>query len=199
MHMSSSSRTAAAAVALAVPVALELAWPPFGDHAWGLEIFAVSQVAGWSLLLSVCRRSTAPLTRAARVGRRCVLVGCGLQLAFAAVFAVTATDGEPLEAAFGLFLLGFLALFLGGATWGIHHARAGARLAGVGLVSTGVLGLLAVLVGLDPWHDAFLLSSYAAWVLVGRGLDELTPFEVARSDRAARAGQSRQGARVDLR
>ena len=181
--MSSSSRTAAAAVTLVVPVAVELAWPPFGDHAWGLEIFALSQVVGWSLLLSVCRRSTAPLTRSARVGRRCVLVGCGLQLTFAVVFALTATDREPLEAAFGLFLLGFLALFLGGLTWGIHHARAGARLAGVGLVSTGVLGLLAVLVGLDPWHDVFLLSSYAAWVLVGRGVDGIPPRGGALSDR----------------
>ena len=58
--MSSSTRAAAAAVVLIVPVVLELAWPAFGDHVAGQEIFAVSQLAGWLLLLSVCRRGMVP-------------------------------------------------------------------------------------------------------------------------------------------
>ena len=54
--------------------------------------------------------------------------------------------------------------------WGISLARTAAgRTAGWGLVATAVLGLLAMLFGVDPWHDVFLLSSYAAWTVVGLG------------------------------
>ena len=181
--MSSSTRAAAAAVVLIVPVVLELAWPAFGDHVPGHEIFAVSQLAGWLLLLSVCRRGMVPAKRSARIGRRSVLVGCVLQMLFAGVYAVTALGGEPLEASFVFFLLGFLALFAGGLAWGTSLLRSGAPMAGGGLLATAVAGLLAMLVGMDPWHDVFLLSSYAAWVLVGRGFDGIRPREGARSDR----------------
>ena len=33
----------------------------------------------------------------------------------------------------------------------------------VGMLATAVLGFLAMAVGSDPFHDIFLLSSYAAW------------------------------------
>jgi hypothetical protein len=33
------------------------------------------------------------------------------------------------------------------------------------------LGFLAMAVGVDPFHDIFLLSSYVAWVAVGLGVD----------------------------
>jgi len=173
--MSTSLRTAVAAVILIVPVALELAWHPFGDHAFGMEVFAVSQIVGWLLIGSVCRQAAAPTTRLGRFGRAAVLVGCGLQVAFGAVYGATAFDGEPWEAAFLPFLLGFLALFVGGVTWGISLLRSGAApWAGRGLLAVGVLGLMAMLFGMDPWHDIFLLSAYAAWVIVGRGLDTST-------------------------
>ena len=172
--MSKSQRTAFAAVILIVPVALELAWHPVGDQAWGQVTFGMSQAAGWLLILSACRETTAPIGRAARFGRTSVLTGCWLQVTFGALYAGTALDGEPLEAAFIAFLLGFLALFVGGLTWGIHLVRTGSgRLAGAGLLATAVLGLMAIVFGGDPWHDIFLLSSYAAWVAVGRGLDAL--------------------------
>ena len=37
-----------------------------------------------------------------------------------------------------------------------------------------LLGALAMMVGSDPFHDVFLLSSYAGWVLVGRGFAALS-------------------------
>ena len=112
-------------------------------------------------------------TRAGRIGRRLLLSGCALQVLFALVYGGSAVvDGEPVEASFLLFLLGFLATFVGGFIWGPALLRAGlAHLAGVGVLATAVLGLLAIAVGVDPFHDMFLLTSYAAWVLVGRGLE----------------------------
>ena len=186
--MSSSTRAAAAAVVLIVPVVLELAWPAFGDQVAGQEIFAVSQLAGWLLLLSVCRRGMVPAKRSAWIGRRSVLVGCVLQILFAGVYAITALDSEPLEATFVFFLLGFLALCVGGLAWGTSLLRSGASMAGGGLVATAVAGLLAMLLGMDPWHDVFLLSSYAAWTLVGRGFDAIPARQVPRTDRVVSAG-----------
>jgi hypothetical protein len=170
--MSKSLRTAMAAVVLIVPVVLELAWNAFGDHALGLEIFAVAQLAGWVLILSVCRQTAVPSRRTARLGRNCVLVGCSLHVLFAIGYAVTAVDTEPAAAVWAPFLLGFLTLFLGGVTWGLHLVRtAGAPLAGWGLVAAGTTGLVAMVFGGDPWHDVFLLASYAAWGFVGLGFD----------------------------
>jgi hypothetical protein len=37
----------------------------------------------------------------------------------------------------------------------------------VGVLATAILGFLAMAVGGDPFHDVFLLSSYAAWAVVG--------------------------------
>ena len=187
--MSTSIRAAAAATILVVPVALELVWSPFGDHTLGLEIFALSQIVGWLLVLSVCRDVAVPPRRSARAGRLSVRIGCALQMTFGLVYALTSFDGEPLEAAFAAFLLGFLALFVGGLMWGISLARTAAgRTAVWGLLATSVLGLLAMLFGMDPWHDVFLLSSYAAWTLVGRGFDAIPARQVPRTDRVVSAG-----------
>ena len=178
--MSLTSRSAVAATVLIVPVAIELAWPPFGDNAAGLVVFAVSQLAGWLLLFSVCRAVGAPGTRVAGFGRRSVLVGCVSQMLFAASFGLTALDGEPWERSFAFFLLGFLALFVGGLSWGVSELRtATGKIAGTGLTGTALLGLLAMAAGMDPWHDIFLLSSYAAWMLVGRGFDRVSGRDVA--------------------
>ena len=57
-------------------------------------------------------------------------------------------------------------------------ARAGwapPRSAGLGLLAVAIMGLLAMAVGTDPFHDVFLLSSYAAWVAVGVGADQAAP------------------------
>ena len=164
-------RTIAAATLLIVPVTAELAFPTWFDAAPGLLVFAVSQLVGWLLVWSVVRPAEPGHPRRARFGRRAVLTGIGCEVAFAAVYGVTALDAEPLEASFVLFSLGFLALAIGGTIWGSVLLRSpDRRAAGFGLVATGVLGLLAILVGIDPWHDVFLLTSYAAWPVVGRGL-----------------------------
>ena len=126
---------------------------------------------GWLLIGSVVRPAEPGRARRARFGRRAVLVGIGCQVAFATVYGATAFDGEPLDASFALFSLGFLSLLVGGLCWGSALVRSvDRRTAGWGLVATAVLGLLAVMVGVDPFHDIFLLSSYAAWPVVGRGL-----------------------------
>lgn len=175
--MSLVVRSALAALVLIVPVAAQLVWPSFDDS--GHLVFAASQILGWLLVTTVVRdgagrHPSLGHTRGSRVGMRLLLAGCALQVTFGLVYGGTALlDGEPLEASFVLFLVGFLALFVGGVTWGPGLLRSGlSRTAGLGALATAVLGLLAMLVGTDPWHDVFLLSSYAAWVLVGIGLEQ---------------------------
>ena len=172
--MTSTVRAAVGAALLAVPVAVEAFWLHAGDRLSGHLFFAASQLVGWALLLTVALE----LKRRQRDGRallpRLVVAGAAVQMGFAAAYGVTAVvAGEPADATFGLFALGFLLLVVGGIGWGLRLRRSGSRLAGGGLVATGALGLLAIVVGTDPWHDIFLLSSYVAWVVVGASSDVL--------------------------
>lgn len=175
--MSLIARSALAALVLVVPVSVQLVWPAFENS--GHLVFAASQVLGWLLVASVVRdgagrHPAVHSTRAGRLGRRLTLTGCALQVLFGLVYGGTALiAGDPLEGSFVLFLLGFLALFSGGVTWARALLRADvSRFAGLGVLATAVLGLLAMMVGTDPFHDVFLLSSYAAWTLVGLGLEQ---------------------------
>lgn len=170
--MNAFARSALAAVLLIVPVAIEIF---VGAEALGLAghvVFVVTQLAGWGLLVSTVRLL---FERAAgsRWGFRLVLAGCVLQLVFAAGYGITAVVlGEPAEGTFVVFLLAFLTLTSGGLVWGSRLLRARqAAPAGAGLVAVAVLGFLAMAVAVDPFHDVFLLSSYAAWVAVGSGTD----------------------------
>ncbi len=163
-------RATVAAVLLIVPVSVQALAPDVADRVAGHLAFAFSQLVGWLLLVAVARAVKAP-RRATRIGRGVVLAGIGCQVGFAAVYGITALDGEPLEASFVLFLLGFLAFAVGGITAGSSLVRrTDHRLAGGGLLGIGIAGLLAMLVGVDPFHDLFLLSSYAAWPVLGRAL-----------------------------
>ena len=172
--MSSTVRSGVAALALTVPVLAEVTQPELFDATWAHLLFAASQLLGWALLASVVLACPAPARAASPRGRRLILAACALQMGFAAVYAATALDGEPLEASFVLFLLGFLAQLAGGLLWASRLRRApGAGLAAAGLLGVAVLGALAILIGTDPFHDIFLVSSYAAWFAVGHGLDRI--------------------------
>jgi hypothetical protein len=168
--MTSTTRATLAALALAVPVAVEAFWLHSDDGLAGHLTFAASQVAGWLLVLVVVGT-----LRRVEDGRRwggVVQGGVLLQVAFGATYGIgAAVTGEPWERVFVLFLLGFLLLTVGGVAWGRRLLRSGAREAGFGLVLVGVLGFLAMAVGATWWHDVLLLGSYAAWVLVGAGTD----------------------------
>ncbi len=172
--MSATTRSALAATVLAVPVLAEIAWPARLGAAGGLLLFAASQLVGWALLASLVLGAPPAARTASPRGRRVVLAGCALQVSFATVYGATAFDGDPLEASFVLFMLGFITLLVGGLLWASRLRRkTGGRLASAGLLAVAVLGALAMIVGSDPFHDVFLVSSYAAWVVVGRGFDTL--------------------------
>lgn len=192
--MSRTARCTAAALVLAVPVVAETARPELFDTAAGHLLFAGSQGVGWALLASVVADAPQAARAASPRGRRTVLGACALQLLFALAYAATAVDGEPFEGVFLLFLLGFLALLVGGPLWAARLLRQPAgRFSAAGLLAVAVLGAVAVLVEVDPVHDIALVGGYAAWVLVGRGLSVLdravpedaaakTPSAAARAD-----------------
>ena len=165
-------RAIAAAGALIIPVVAELIWPSFGDR--GHLVFAICQLIGWvlvaSIILDVDRLfPSLRTTRGGRAGRRVLLIGCTLQVLFALTYGVTAAViGEPNEAAFVLFLAGFLAQLVGGIVWWrAMRSEPRLRVTRIGALATATLGFLAMAVGTDPFHDIFLLSSYAAWAAVG--------------------------------
>jgi len=165
------ARTTVAAALLIVPVVTEIAVPAWFDVAPGLLVFAASQLIGWALIWFVVRAAPPGHQRWARLGRRAVLTGIACEIAFATVYGLTAFDAEPLEWSFVLFSLGFLAMAVGAMSWGSALLRLeDRRTAGGGFFAAGVLGLLSIVVAGDPWHDIFLLSSYAAWPVVGLGL-----------------------------
>ena len=197
--MSPTTRSALAATTLAAPVIAQIAWPSPLDSAGGHVFFAASQLIGWALLTSVVLAAPAVACTASPRGRRVVLVGCVLQILFATLYGATALDGEPLEASFVVFLLGFIALLVGGLLWASRLRRTtGGGLAAVGLLSVAALGILAMLVGSDPFHDVFLVSSYAAWVVVGRGFDSLQNAVTSRDGRGTTSPLSRaEGGRTD--
>jgi uncharacterized membrane protein len=181
--MSATTRSALAATVLAVPVLAEIAWPARLDAAGGLLLFAASQLVGWALLAWLVVGAPPAARTASPRGQRVVIAGCALQVSFATVYGATAFDGEPLEASFVLFMLGFITLFVGGLLWAARLRRkTGGQVATAGLLTVAILGALAMLVGSDPFHDLFLVSSYAAWTVVGRGFDTLrsalTPRDV---------------------
>jgi hypothetical protein len=168
--MTTTIRAAVAAAVLIVPVAVESLLSADDDPTWAHLVFAASQALGWLLLLTVAG-GLGDRVGGSRWGQRLVVAGCVLQLAFAVGYgALTAVRGEPGDGVFVLFLAGFLALTAGGLTWGLRIRRQ-APAAGWGLVAVAGLGFLAMAVGVDPFHDLLLLSSYAAWVLVARGSD----------------------------
>ena len=172
--MTSTTRAALAALVLAVPVAVEAFWLHSDDGKVGHLVFAASQLVGWTLVLLVVRALARD--ESGRRWPRVVQAGVVLQVAFATAYGVgTAVTGEPWERVFVFFLLGFLLLTVGGIGWGRRLLREGTREAGVGLGLVGVLGFLAVAVGVSPFHDLLLLGSYLAWVPVGVGTDRYQP------------------------
>ncbi len=182
-------RAIAAAGALIIPVVAELIWPSFGDS--GHLVFAMCQLIGWvlvaSIVIDVARLfPSLSTTRGGRIGGRALLIGCSLQVLFALAYGVTTlVSGEPNEASFVLFLAGFLAQLVGGIVWWRSmRSEPRLRVTRIGVLATAVLGFLAMAVGSDPFHDIFLLSSYAAWAVVGVSTAQATAAKTISSPQA---------------
>ncbi len=189
--MTITARSAIAAVVLIVPVALETLFSSDGDATWSHVAFAASQLVGWVLLLTVTL-ALRDRVGGSRWGARLVATGCALQIAFAVAYgALSAARGEPDESVFVLFLAAFLSLTVGGLVWGLRIVRR-ESLAGRGLIAVATLGFLAIAAGVDPFHDLLLLSSYAAWIVVGRASDAaIVPATVGGESRSVDGRLSR--------
>ena len=121
-------------------------------------------------------------------GRRVVLVGCALQISFATLYGATALRRRAPRGVVRGVHARLHRSPRGRAPVGLTAAADDRwRLAAVGLLAVAALGALAMLVGSDPFHDIFLVSSYAAWVVVGPWL-RLAP---GRPHPPGRAGHGR--------
>ena len=166
--MTVPTRALLAALLLAIPVLAEAVGLIPGSSGGAYLLFALSQLAGWGLVLSVCR-ALARVPGSGRWGPRLTTAGVAAQALFAATYLGTfLATGEPAESAFWLFLLGFLLLTVGGVLWALRLRGTAHRPAAAGLAAVSALGLTAVAVGVDPFHDVALVGSYLAWALVGR-------------------------------
>ncbi len=161
-------RSVVAALLLAVPVVAETTGLIEGEG-WQHLPFALTQLAGWLLLATVCWTLNTT-SRAGRWGPRLVLAGVGLLALFAVLYLATyLATGEPAEAIFLTYLLGFPAMTVGGLLWARALRRTPWRVSAVGLALVGVLGFGAIALSADPFHDIALVGSYLAWIVVGLG------------------------------
>ena len=170
--MTLSARAVAGSLLLAVPVAAEAVLrEPFHGTA-GEALFIASQLLGWALLLTVARA-----VRSLSIwGSRLLTAGCAFQVVFALAYGASQlATGTGADWAFLPFLLGFVCLAVGSViTVRTSRRVPGAQRATLGAGLVGGLGLVAMLVGGDPWHDLALVGSYLAWSVLGAGLTSVT-------------------------
>lgn len=166
----------AAGVLMFVSVTTELIWNvqrPDGS-VFNMPVFLVFIVgfalgtAALVLALSGLGRGSVVLSRAGRIGRAISLVGAALLTAFALLFLATGlVTGTPLEAAFWLFLLGFLLLIVGSVplALGLRGSATVGRWWSAVLVAGA--GALVAMLTLSPWHELGLFTFDAAWAVLG--------------------------------
>jgi hypothetical protein len=163
-------RSVLAWILLAVPVAAEAVHLLDDGARGGVEIFALSQLGGWYLVWTVVRDLRATTGGTSRWGPTLVTTGVIFQAGFAAAYLVSSlVAGEPAEASFIAFLIGFVALTVGGLVWSVRLRRTPWTLARLGLAGVAVLGLGAIAAGDNVVHELALQGSYLSWVLVGLG------------------------------
>jgi len=169
--MKLSTRAVIGSLLLAVPVGAEAVFRELFHGAAGETLFTVTQLLGWALLLTVARAARHLSTW----GSRLLTVGCVLQIVFALAYGASlVATGKGADWAFVPFLLGFVCLAVGSAiTFRTSRRMPGARLATLGAALVGGLGLAAMVLGTDPWHDIALIGSYLSWQVLAadRALD----------------------------
>jgi hypothetical protein len=172
--MSTTVRSVLAWLLLAVPVAAEAVHLLDDDTPGADQIFAITHLVGWILVWTVVRELHRLTAGSSRWGPRLVTAGVALQAGFAGVYLASSLIGEPAEASFILFLLGFLGLTTGGLLWAVRLWRT-SYLASCGLAGVAILGLLTIAAGDNVVHELALQGSYLAWILVGVGAASVRP------------------------
>ena len=165
-----------AGVLLFVSVAIELVWnvqrPDGSVHDMpGFLLFIGGFASGAAALVVAVHGLGVPMSRSGRIGRLLSLAGAGLLTVFAILFLATGlVTGTPLEAAFWLFLVGFLLLILGAVPLGLGLRRSG--VVGTWWIAVVVAGAgaLVAMLTLSPWHELGLFTFDAGWAALGLGL-----------------------------
>lgn len=169
--MSPFVRASIAAFLLAVPVVAE-ATHLVPSHGAAEAAFVLGQLVGWLLVATIVRDLLSVAGETSRWGSRLVMAGVTFQVLFAMVYLGSwLLFGEPSEASFVAFLLGFLCLTVGGARWSWRLRRTALKNVALGLGGVAGFGLLAIAVGDSVLHEISLPLSYVAWTLVGHGLE----------------------------
>lgn len=169
--MSPFVRASIAALLLAVPVVAEAAHLVASEGSAEAG-FVLGQLVGWLLVATVVRDLLSVARGASRWGSRLIMAGVTFQVLFAVVYLGSwLLFGEPSEASFVAFLLGFLCLTVGGALWSWRLRRTALKKVALGLGGVAGFGLLAIAVGDSVLHEITLPLSYVAWVLVGYGVE----------------------------
>jgi hypothetical protein len=177
-------RTGAAALAAGVlmflSVTAELIWNvqrPDGS-VFNTPVFLVF-IGGFALgtaalvlALHGLGRGGGVLTRAGRIGRAVSIVGAALLTTFAVLFLATGlATGTPLEAAFWLFLLGFLLLIVGSVPLALGLRRSGVVGRWWSAVLVAGAGALVAMLTLSPWHEVGLFVFFGAWAALGASIE----------------------------
>ena len=171
-------RTGAAALVagtlMLVSVAAELLWNvqrPDGTptSTVGFTLFLLGfGVGAAALLVAVHGMRAMVATHAGRVGRVLTLCGAGLLTVFAALLLGTGlATGRPLEAAFWLFLLGFLLIVAGAVPLALGLRRSAAVGGWWPAVVVAGAGALVALLTQSPLHEVGLFTFDAAWCALG--------------------------------
>ena len=194
-------RTGAAALTAGVlmfaSVAIELVWnaqrPDGSVSNWtAMLLFLGGFLVGTAALVVAAhglgRGPGTALSRAGRAGRGLTLAGAALLTAFGLVYLTTAlATGAPLEAAFWLFLLGFVLLVLGSVPLALGLRRSSSGGWWAAPLVAGI-GAVVAMTTSEPWHELGLFTFDAAWAALGLRLlatSRRTAGGTSRPDREA--------------
>ena len=174
VHLRTGIAAVTAGALMFASVAAELVWEV---QRWdgsftstvGFALFVIGFAIGTAALVAAVHGMRGLVcSRTGRVGRRITLTGAGLLTAFAVLFLGSGlVAGRPMDAAFWLFLLGFLLIIVGAVPLGLGLRRCAAVGPWWTAVPVAGAGALVAVFTQSPLHEVGLFTFDAAWAALG--------------------------------